>query len=211
MTEHRTARRTRFVLASASPARLRTLRAAGVNPEVVVSEVDEQALAASLPGAPIAQLVQRLAAAKAEAIQPTLREPALVLGCDSLLDLGGEALGKPGSPAAAVQFWYRIRGREAVLRTGHCLIDTATGRRSTTAVATVVRFGELSDEEVELYCASGEPATVAGAFTIDGLGGWFVEHIDGDHHNVVGLSLPALRRMLHELGYRLGDLGYPPA
>jgi septum formation protein len=135
--------------------------------------------------------------------------PALVLGCDSLLELDGAGLGKPGSAATAAARWQEMRGRTGVLHTGHCLIDTASGRRRAQLASTVVHFADLSDAEIERYCATGEPAQVAGAFTIDGLGGWFVDRIEGDHHNVVGLSLPLLRHLLHELGLDLANLGYP--
>jgi septum formation protein len=197
----------RFVLASASPARLSTLRHAGVDPEVIVSGVDEDAITAGTTG----ELVLRLAAAKAEAVAARLTgAPALVLGCDSLLDLDGEPLGKPGSAAAARERWHRLRGRAGVLHTGHCLIDTARGERAVGGGATGVRFADATDAEIDAYCGTGEPAEVAGAFTIDGLGGWFVEGLDGDHHNVVGVSLPVVRRLLAVLGHGLDAIGYPP-
>jgi len=161
----------RFILASASPARLRTLRDAGVEPEVIVSGVAEDGVTADTP----ADLARALAELKAEAVTRTLGDaPALVLGCDSLLD-NGKAVG------------------------------------ASTTVSTLVHFADVSDEEIDAYCATGEPTQVAGAFTIDGLGGWFVDAVEGDHHNVVGLSLPVLRQMLGGLGYRVTDLGYPSA
>jgi septum formation protein len=193
------------VLASASPARLETLRRAGLEPEVVVSGVDEDAISA----ATTPELVLRLAAAKARAVAEQVAGPAVVLGCDSLLELDGRQLGKPGSAAAAALRWHQMRGRSGILHTGHCLLDTATGREVTRAVATQVQFADVTDAEIEAYCATGEPTAVAGAFTIDGLGGWFVEGVVGDHHNVVGVSLPVVRAMLRELGHGLGDLGYP--
>jgi septum formation protein len=195
----------RFVLASASPARLRTLRDAGVEPEVIVSAVDESKLHAGTT----AQLTELLAEAKARDVAGRVAGPALVLGCDSLLELDGAALGKPDSADAARERWRAMRGRTGTLWTGHCLIDSAADRTVARAVGTAVRFADLTDAEIVAYCATGEPEHVAGAFTIDGLGGWFVEHIDGDHHNVVGLSLPTLRGMLGELGHSLTDLGYP--
>ena len=195
----------RFVLASASPARLATLRAAGVRPDVVVSGVDETTVTAD----DTSELVLRLAHLKAEAVAATVDSPALVLGCDSMLDLDGTSLGKPGSAAAAEQRWRDLRGRVGTLWTGHCLIDVATGRVRESAAGTTVRFGDVTDAEIARYCATGEPSAVAGAFTLDGLGGWFVEGVDGDPHNVVGVSLPLVRRLVHQLGYDLADLGYP--
>ena len=197
----------RFVLASASPARLETLRRAGVRPEVIVSGVDEDAVTEPTP----AELVLRLAQLKASAVAERLGDAAgaLVLGCDSLLELDGEVLGKPGSADAAAKRWRQMRGRSGTLHTGHCLIDTSTGGRASRSVGTEVRFADVTDDEIDAYCATGEPSEVAGAFTVDGLGGWFVEGVDGDHHNVVGVSLPVLRGLLRELGHGLGDLGYP--
>jgi septum formation protein len=197
----------RLVLASASPARLETLCRAGVRPEVVVSGVDEDAVTAPSP----ADLALRLAELKAAAVAERLGATAdtLVLGCDSLLELDGHALGKPGSVQAASQRWRQLRGRTGTLLTGHCLIATDTGRRVSRAVGTEVRFADVTDAEIDAYCATGEPTAVAGAFTVDGLGGWFVDGVVGDHHNVVGLSLPVVRTMLRELGHGLGDIGYP--
>jgi septum formation protein len=195
----------RFVLASASPARLATLRAAGVQPEVIVSGFDEKSIRASNTEA----LVATLAAVKAHTVAQDVTD-GLVLGCDSMLDLDGVALGKPSTVDVAVSRWHRMRGKRGTLLTGHCLIDVASGRTAEAVAQTSVLFADISDAEIEAYCATGEPTEVAGAFTIDGLGGWFVDAVDGDHHNVVGLSLPLLRRLLGELGYRLADIGYPP-
>ena len=203
MTPPPVERTVRFVLGSASPARLTTLRAAGVEPEVVVSNVDESALTAPTVG----ELVQVLAGAKADAVAAAV-PTALILACDSLLELDGAALGKPGTAEQATIRWRAMRGRTGVLHTGHTL-RTPDGRRLSALASTGVRFADVTDAEIAAYVATGEPLNVAGAFTIDGLGGWFVEAVDGDHHNVVGLSLPLLRRMLHELGYALGDLGLP--
>jgi septum formation protein len=200
----------RFVLASASPARLSTLRAAGVQPEVIVSGVDEDAITADTG----AELVQALASAKASAVAAGMSGPALVLGCDSMLEFDGRVVGKPASAEEAVARWRQLSGRSGVLHTGHALLELHDGgiRRSVQEVAsTEVRFAALSDEEIEAYVGTGEPLHVAGAFTIDGLGGWYIESIVGDHHNVVGLSLPLLRRMLAELGYRVNDLTSKPS
>lgn len=198
-----------FVLASASPARLSTLRAAGLDPQVVVSDVDEDALSATMPGAPTADLVAALAQAKAAAVTARVEAPALVLGCDSMLDLAGSAYGKPDSVDDAVNRWRRMRGQVGHLYTGHCLVDAATGRSVASVAATAVHFADVSDAEIDTYCRTGEPTTVAGAFTIDGLGGWFVDSISGDHHNVVGVSLPVVRRLIAELGHSLDRVGYP--
>jgi len=190
----------RFVLASASPARLQTLRAAGVRAEVAVSGVDE-----SQVGGPPAEVALTLAVRKAEAVAGNWPD-SLVLGCDSVLELDGQAHGKPRDAAEALARWQRMRGASGVLHTGHCLIDTAAGRQRAALASTVVHFGDLTDEEITAYVGTGEPLRVAGAFTVDGLGGAFVERIEGDHHTVVGLSLPLLRRLLAELGYRFTDL-----
>ncbi len=200
----------RFVLASASPARLATLRAAGLDPEVVVSGLDESAITAP----DTSSLVEQLAAAKAQSVSAGVRDDALVLGCDSMLDLDGTMVGKPSSAADAIASWQRMRGRSGVLYTGHALIAVSGGMPGTPALAvaaTTVHFAEIADDELAAYVGSGEPLAVAGAFTVDGLGGWFVDSIGGDHHNVVGLSLPVLRRMLHKLGLSLTDLGWPSA
>jgi septum formation protein len=195
----------RLVLASASPARRETLSGAGIRFDVEVSGVDEDAITAPTT----AELVQHLADLKAEDVAGRVSTGTLVLGCDSLLDLDGRPLGKPASPEDAAQRWRQMRGSSGILYTGHSLVDVGNDARIRATVATTVRFADVSDAEIDLYCASGEPERVAGAFTIDGLGGWFVEAVDGDHHNVVGLSLPTLRKMLQTLGYGLADLGYP--
>jgi septum formation protein len=135
----------------------------------------------------------------------------LVLGCDSVLELDGEALGKPGDADDAVRRWRAMRGRSGVLHSGHCLRDTATGHVAAATASTTVHFADVSDEEIAAYVATGEPLHVAGAFTIDGFGGAFVTGIEGDHHTVVGLSLPLLRELLLELGRAWPDLWKAPA
>ncbi|MGF0166966.1 Maf family nucleotide pyrophosphatase [Streptomyces albidoflavus] len=192
----------RVVLASASPARLGLLRQAGLVPEVIVSGVDEDALTADSPGA--LALVLAEAKAAAVAVRPEAAGSVLI-GCDSVLDLDGVALGKPADAEDATARWKAMRGRDGVLRTGHCVIDTASGRRASATASTTVRFGEPSDEEIAAYVASGEPLHVAGAFTLDGRSAPFIDGIDGDPGNVIGLSLPLLRRLLAELDLSITD------
>lgn len=199
-----TVTRRRFVLASASPARRRLLEMAGLAPEVVPSGYDEDAVTAPTPRA----LATVLAAGKARQVAAR-QEDALVLGCDSLLDLDGVAYGKPASPEQARERWALLAGRSGILHTGHCLLDVRGGvavREAVETASTTVHFGKPEEAEVEAYVASGEPLQVAGAFTLDGLGGWFVNGIEGDHGCVLGLSLPTLRRMLALLDVRVTDL-----
>ena len=187
----------RLVLASQSPARLATLRAAGLDPEVVVSGVDESTVRSDDP----AELSVELARLKAQAVASRLPAEALVVGCDSVLEIDGGIHGKPGTAEAATRRWRSMRGTSGVLHTGHCVIDLTTGRELALAARTVVHFADLSDAEIDAYVGTGEPLEVAGAFTIDGLGGAYVTGIEGDPHTVVGISLPLLREMLGELGH----------
>jgi septum formation protein len=192
----------RFVLASASPARRNLLASAGIPAEVSVSDVDESTVDA--PDAATLCLV--LARLKAEAVAARLDGDALVLGCDSVLEFDGAALGKPADAAEATRRWHAMRGRGGILHTGHCLIRLGDGKRAEAVASTTVHFAEVTDEEIAAYVGTGEPLRVAGAFTIDGRGGPFVERIEGDHGNVIGLSLPLLRRLLAELGTGLTEL-----
>ncbi|AOP50100.1 nucleoside triphosphate pyrophosphatase [Streptomyces lydicus] len=195
--------RPRLVLASQSPARLALLRQAGLAPEVIVSGVDEDALSADTPG----ELARILAEAKAAAVAARPEaHGALVIGCDSVLELDGRALGKPVDAEDATARWKSMRGRSGVLQTGHCLIDTADGRQVSATASTTVRFGEPTDAEITAYVESGEPLFVAGAFTLDGRSAPFIDGIDGDPGNVIGLSLPLLRRLLADLGVAVTDL-----
>ncbi|MBO7934381.1 Maf family protein [Streptomyces antibioticus] len=196
----------RLVLASRSPARLNLLRQAGLTPEVIVSGVDEDAVSAPTP----ADLALALAEAKASVVaaRPDVKG-ALVIGCDSVLDLDGQALGKPADAEEAVARWKAMRGRAGTLQTGHCVYDTVSGRYVSATASTVVRFGEPSDDEVAAYVASGEPLHVAGAFTLDGRSAPFIDGIDGDHGNVIGISLPLVRRLLGQLGVNITELWTP--
>jgi len=195
----------RLVLASASPARLATLRSAGIEPVVVVSGIDES----RLTGLPPRELALQLAELKCAAVAdgPDLpQDAALVLGCDSVLERDGAALGKPADATEAVARWREMRGGTGVLHTGHCLRDVVSGHVAAATASTVVHFADVTDDEIAAYVATGEPLHVAGAFTVDGLGGAFVTGIEGDHHNVVGLSLPLLRELCAELGHAWTDL-----
>lgn len=242
----------RLLLASASPARLRTLQAAGIDADVLVSGVDESSVEADGPEALCAVLARMKAQAVADRLRDEIKpeqgdgiEPArsdgikpvrgdearqpdseagetglaeevrdrLVLGCDSVLAFHGEILGKPADPEEAVRRWRRMRGQTGVLYTGHCLIEVTAagnqGRLAEEAAATTVRFADVTDAEIDAYVATGEPMRVAGAFTIDGIGGPFVEGIDGDPGTVIGLSLPLLRHLLARLDLRVYDLWRP--
>jgi septum formation protein len=211
----------RLVLASASPARLALLRAAGLAPEVVVSGVSEEGVA----GLAAADAVRVLAERKADAVAARLSgdaggdpdtggdaagDPApLVLACDSLLSIDGEIRGKPASADEARAWWRTQRGRAGVLATGHAVVDLATGRRVSGVAETVVRFGCPTDAEIDAYIATGEPLAVAGACTIEGYGAPFVAGIEGDHGTVMGLSLPRLRGLLADLGIAITELWVP--
>jgi len=186
--------RRRLVLASASPARLRLLHEAGFAPEVLVSGVAEDGLDHEPPRRQVLALARR----KAEAVVARAGD-ALVVGCDSMLELDGRVLGKPADEHEALARWRSMRGREGTLLTGHWVIDAATGRQAGDVAATLVRFGRPTDAELAAYVATGEPLQVAGAFTLDGRGAPFVDGVDGDPGNVIGLSLPLLRRLLAQL------------
>lgn len=206
----------RFVLASQSPARLGVLRSAGFDPSVVVSGVDEDAVAASLTDPAPEELVRALAAAKAEAVFEALdgHSDMVIVGCDSMLSINGEMVGKPITPEAARERWASMAGKTGELLTGHAIIRVENGERTKEASGTegtTVRFGTPSQEEIEAYIASGEPLQVAGGFTLDGLGGWFIEGIDGDFSSVIGISLPLTRRLLTEVGVSVIDLWARPA
>ncbi|MFI6353020.1 Maf family protein [Streptomyces sp. NPDC050743] len=198
--------RRRLILASQSPARLGLLRQAGLAPEVIVSGVDEDAITAPTP----AELALALAEAKASVVaaKPGV-QGALVIGCDSVLELDGQALGKPADAEEATARWKAMRGRAGTLQTGHCIWDTAAKRYVSGTASTVVLFGDPSDEEIAAYVASGEPLYVAGAFTLDGRSAPFIEGIEGDHGNVIGISLPLVRKLLAELGVSITELWSP--
>ncbi|WP_303324884.1 Maf family protein [Actinomyces radicidentis] len=210
-----------LLLASKSPGRLSTLRAAGVEPLVRVSEVDEPAVLADLaheraaagsPAPTPAEQVQALARAKALAVVGSLcaEERALpglvVVGCDSMLEIDGEVVGKPRTPERVVERWRAMRGHRGALHTGHFLVRASDGTTAEGVSTALIGFADVSDAEIEAYAATEEPMWCAGAFTIDGLGGAFIESIEGDPHGVVGISLPLLRRLLAGLGVTWTDL-----
>ena len=206
----------RLVLASASPARLSVLRAAGLDPLVRVSDVDEDAVLTAIPDALPAEKVTRLAGAKATTVARTLdgtADEAVVVGCDSMLLIDGELVGKPHDVDTARTRWKAMAGRTGELVTGHAVLHVVDGEIERVAeghATTTVRFGTPTDAELEAYLATGEPLVVAGAFTLDGLGGWFVDGIDGDPSNVIGISLPLVRRLLGALGISPTDLWTTP-
>ncbi len=192
---------TRVVLASASPARLATLRAAGLDPEVIVSGVDED----QVESHDAENLAAALAQLKCRAVAAQLDDAdALIIGCDSVLAFENGVLGKPEDAREAKARWQRMRGRSGVLHTGHCV--RLGDREFVETASTVVHFEDVSDAEIDAYVATGEPLHVAGAFTIDGLGGAFIRGIEGDPHNVVGISLPLLREIVTDLGVAWTDL-----
>ena len=189
----------KIVLASQSSSRRRLLEGAGINPTIIVSNVDEETdfFNAMSP----ADMVIALAVTKAHTVREQIDYPALIIGCDSTFDVDGVSFGKPGIPDIARERAKKISGRSGLLHTGHCIIDTAQGREIADRVTTKVTFSELTDHEIEDYIASGEPLQVAGGFTLDGFGSPFIPVIEGDYTNVVGLSMPFLRSAMSQLGY----------
>ena len=205
---------TRVVLASASSGRRKVLRQAGIDPLIVVSGVDEDAVVAELDDAATpAEVTVALAAAKADAVvadlQPAVAADCIVIGCDSMLFRDGALLGKPASARAALAGWQQMAGASGRLHTGHCAIrlqDDNVVCRLAEAEITTVHFGTPSAADLEAYVASGEPTAVAGGFTLDGLGGWFIDGVDGDPSSVIGIGLPLIRRLFERAGLTLADL-----
>ena len=188
-----------IVLASQSSSRRRLLEGAGLNPTVIVSHVDEETdfFTAMSP----ADMVIALAIAKAHTVRESIDYPAIIIGCDSTFDVDGISFGKPETPAVAIERAGKISGRSGLLHTGHCIIDTEKGIEIADRITTKVTFDVMNEEEIADYVASGEPLKVAGGFTLDGFGSPFIPVIEGDYTNVVGISMPFLRRAIKELGY----------
>jgi septum formation protein len=205
---------TRVVLASASPGRRKVLRQAGIDPLVVVSGVDEEAALAALGTNPVADhATTALAIAKAEAVvgmlDASVSADCVVIGCDSMLHCDGRLRGKPDSVSAARDGWHTMAGRSGQLHTGHCLIrmhHNAIAYQEAESSVTTVHFGSPSSQDLETYLLSGEPTAVAGGFTLDGLGGWFIDGVSGDPSSVIGIGLPLIRRLLEPAGLSISDL-----
>ncbi|MCV7037246.1 septum formation inhibitor Maf [Mycolicibacterium moriokaense] len=205
---------TRFVLASASPGRRKVLRQAGIDPLVIVSGVDEDAVMATLdPSATPTEVTTALALAKAEAVVSLLdaavAADCVVIGCDSMLYRDGQLRGKPATADDARLAWQEMAGTSGELYTGHSVIrlqDNDITWRAADATVTTVTFGHPSSADLDAYVRSGEPMAVAGGFTLDGLGGWFVDAVDGDPSSVIGIGLPLIRRLLDAKGMSVADL-----
>jgi septum formation protein len=205
---------TRVVLASASPGRLRVLRQAGIDPIVIVSGVDEDQVVAALPErAEPAEITVALARAKAgavaRALEPPLADDCVVIGCDSMLYRDGRLCGKPESENSALRGWQDMAGRSGALYTGHCVIRLRRDRieqEVADVAVTGIDFGKPSPEDLAAYVRTGEPTAVAGGFTLDGLGGWFVDGVHGDPSTVIGIGLPVVGRLFEGLGLSIARL-----
>ena len=187
------------VLASQSTSRRRLLESAGLKPKIMVSYVDEET--PFFNSLTPADMVIALAITKAHTIRDQIDFPAIIIGCDSTFEFQGESLGKPGEPAIAKERASRVRGNSGYLHTGHCVIDTARNIEISDRVTTKVTFSDMTDDEIDDYVASGEPLHVAGGFTLDGFSSPFIPSIEGDYTNVVGISMPFLRKAMNQLGY----------
>jgi septum formation protein len=188
-----------IILASASPSRKRLLESAGVNPQIVISDVDEEdAIYLSMPPK---EMVLALAIVKAHTVREMTNSAGLIIACDSTFEFEGISLGKPLTPQVARDRARMLSGRSGYLHTGHCVLDTERGLEVADIATTKVNFSEFTDQEIDDYVASGEPLYVAGGFTLDGLSSAFISSIEGDYTNVIGLSVPLLRRLTSQLGY----------
>ena len=188
-----------IILASASASRRRLLESAGLTPTIMVSDVDEDTEFFNTMSAK--DMVIALAITKAHTIRERIDFPAIIIGCDSTFEFEGETLGKPGTPKIAFERAKRVQGKTGLLHTGHCIIDTMKDREVSSIVTTKVSFDSMSDNEIHDYVASGEPLHVAGGFTLDGFSSPFIPYIEGDYTNVVGISMPFIRKAFAQLGY----------
>lgn len=194
----------RIVLASTSPSRLSILRSAGVEPVLINPEVDEDAAAAELQEPTPEEFVQHLAQAKARAAWRRRQEGGeaaegdVLIGGDSMLLIDGQLQGKPHTEEETVRRWQQQRGKTARLITGHCVIYQ--GDEYLETATTTLHFANATDADIRAYAATGEPLFCAGAFTLEALGGWFIDRIEGDPSSVIGLSLPTIRRALESFG-----------
>jgi septum formation protein len=192
------------VLASQSTSRRRLLESAGLKPKIMVSHVDEET--PFFNSLSPSDMVIALAITKAHTIRDLIDFPAIIIGCDSTFEFEGESLGKPGEPAIAKERASRVRGNSGYLHTGHCIIDTSKNLEISDRVTTKVTFSDMTDHEIDDYVASGEPLHVAGGFTLDGFSSPFIPSIEGDYTNVVGISMPFLRKAMNQLGYSWPDV-----
>ncbi len=188
-----------IVLASQSKSRRRLLESAGLSPRIIVSNVDEETdfFNSMVPS----DMVIALAITKAHTVREQIDFPAIIIGCDSTFEFDGKSLGKPGTPEIAIERARRVRGNSGLLHTGHCIIDTSKDKEISDRITTVVNFADMSDEEIDDYVATEEPLHVAGGFTLDGFSSPFISSIEGDYTNVVGISMPFLRKACSQLGY----------
>lgn len=188
-----------IVLASQSKSRRRLLESAGLSPKIIVSNVDEETdfFNSMVPS----DMVIALAITKAHTVREQIDFPAIIIGCDSTFEFDGKSLGKPGTPDIAIERARRVRGNSGLLHTGHCIIDTGKDKEISDRITTVVNFADMSDEEIDDYVATEEPLHVAGGFTLDGFSSPFISSIEGDYTNVVGISMPFLRKACSQLGY----------
>jgi len=194
----------RIVLASASVSRRRLLESAGLKPTIMVSHVDEETdfFNAMTP----ADMVIALAITKAHTIREKIDFPAIIIGCDSTFEFDSQSLGKPATPEIAIERASRVRGNTGLLHTGHCIIDTTKDKEISSIVTTKVTFDDMTDAEIADYVATGEPLHVAGGFTLDGFSSPFIPSIEGDYTNVVGISMPFVRKAFEQLGYSWPDV-----
>lgn len=189
----------RLILASQSPSRKRLLESAGLHPEVIVSNVDEET--DHFNSMSPEDMVIALAITKAHTVRQMVDGDAIIIGCDSTFEFEGESFGKPATPKIAIERAKRLSGKTGLLHTGHCIIDTKQGRELADRVTTSVTFDELDEVLINDYVATGEPLRVAGGFTLDGFSSPLISAIDGDYTNVVGISMAYLRKSLAHLGY----------